>query len=80
MDSTIANYLVNALLGVAMFFMKLAHDNTKETIKELKTEIKEVRNSALRREDFHDFRDQLWSRLDKMEVDFTRQLSEFKGK
>jgi len=37
-----------------------------------------VRDSALRREDFHDFRDQLWSRLDKMEVDFSRQLTEFK--
>lgn len=78
MDSTTFSFLVNALLGVAMFFMKLANDNTKDTIKELKMEIKEVRDSALRREDFHDFRDQLWSRLDKMEVDFSRQLTEFK--
>lgn len=77
MEVTIS-YILNGLLGVAMYFMKLAHDTTRESIKELKLEIKEVRDTALRREDFHDFRDQLWGRLDKMEADVSKQLSELK--
>lgn len=80
MDATVISFVLNALLGVAMYFMKVAHDNTKESIKDLKGEIKEVRDSSLRREDFHDFRDQLWAKLDKLEAGFDRQLTELKGK
>lgn len=61
-----------------MFFLQQAHANTKETIKELKQEIKDVRDASLRKEDFHDFRDQLWAKLDKIEAGFDRQLSELK--
>jgi hypothetical protein len=57
----------NALLTIAMYFMKLAHDNTKDNIKRLESEVKEVRDTAFKKEDFKDFRDELWKRLDKFE-------------
>lgn len=63
----IASLSINALLGLVMYFMKMAHDNTKDSIKRLEGEVKDVRDSAFRKEDFKDFRDELWKRFDKLE-------------
>lgn len=63
----IASLSINALMGLVMYFMKMAHDNTKENIKRLETEVKDVRDNAFRKEDFKDFRDELWKRFDKLE-------------
>lgn len=69
---------MNTLLGFVMYFMKVSHDTTKEQLAELRSEVKDVRDKSFKREDFHDFRDQLWTRLDRMETDFKQQLLEFK--
>ena len=69
---------LNTVIGIAMYFMKVTHDAQKDRIDKLEIEIGKVRDTSFKREDFHDFRDQLWSRLDKMEADFKSQLIEFK--
>lgn len=63
----IASLGINALMGLVMYFMKMAHDNTKDNIKRIEAEVKDVRDSAFRKEDFKDFRDELWKRFDKLE-------------
>ena len=77
MDPLIISFVLNGILGVAMFFMKQTHDATKEEIRTLKIDLRDVRDRAFLKEDFHDFRNQLWGRLDKMEADFKQQLMGF---
>jgi predicted membrane protein len=71
----IASLSFNALLSIAMYYMKLAHDNTKENMKRIEQEVKEVRDTAFKKEDFKDFRDELWKRLDKFEEKVEARLS-----
>jgi Ni,Fe-hydrogenase III large subunit len=49
----------NILIGIVMYFMKMSHDNSKEQIKELKTEVKELRDTAFRKEDFREFKQEI---------------------
>jgi hypothetical protein len=77
-DTSIISFIINGLLGVVMFFMKLSSDSLKDDIKTLKSDIKEVRDTSYKRADFKDFKEELWLRLDRMEADFTRQITELK--
>lgn len=63
----IVSFGVNALMGLVMYFMKMAHDNTKENIKRLEGEVKELRDTSFKKEDFRDFKQELWDRFDKLE-------------
>lgn len=49
--------------------MKLANDQTKEELKNIKSDLKEVRDTAYKKEDFKEFKEELWRRLDKLEQD-----------
>ena len=69
METTVVLFIVNGLLGIAMYFIKLAHDNTKDEIRALKNEVKDVRERAFLKEDFRDFKLELWNRLDRIEAD-----------
>ena len=76
--ASIALLLLQALFGVVMYLLKTSNDTAKEEIKLLKAEVKEIRDKAFFKEDFLDFRNQLWGRLDKMEADFKTQIWELK--
>ena len=69
---------INTLLGFVMYFMKQANDAQKERVDKLETHVQHLSDTAFKKEDFRDFRDQLWTRLDRMETDFKQQLLEFK--
>ena len=62
-----ASLLVNLAFGLIMYFMKLDHTNTKENLKRIEGEVKEVRDTALKKDDFKDFREELWKRFDRIE-------------
>jgi len=79
-DSFIISFIINGLLGVAMFFMKLSSDTVKDDIKTIKTDLKEIRDTFYKKEDFKDFKEELWLRLDRMEADFTKQITELKNR
>lgn len=68
----------NALLGLVMYFMKNANEAQKERIDKIENHVQHLSDTAFKKEDFRDFRDQLWTRLDRMETDFKQQLLEFK--
>ncbi len=68
-NSDILSFLFTGILGLAMYFMKLSHDQTKEQIVVQRSEIKELRDTSYRREDFKEFKEELFKRLDKIEGD-----------
>lgn len=76
MNELILSIIINGVLGVAMYFMKQAHDHTKDQLQEQKEDIKHIKDNYFKREEFREFKDELWVRLDKMENTFERRLHE----
>lgn len=76
MNELVVSLILNGLLGVAMFFMKQANDNVKEQIASQRQDIQHIKDNYFKREEFRDFKDELWVRLDKMENTFERRLHE----
>ena len=71
----IVSFALNGLLGVAMFFMKNNHDITKEALSSLRADVELVKNTYIKKEDFKEFKEELWKRLDKMEASFKPTLN-----
>jgi septation ring formation regulator EzrA len=66
-NSTILSIILNGALGVAVYFMQIAHTQTKETLQHLREDVEHVKEKYFKKEDFRDFKQELWNRLDKME-------------
>lgn len=75
-DAYILSFIINGLLAVAMYFMKQAHDTTKEQLKEQRSDITHIKDTYFKKEEFREFKEELWTRFDKMEVAFERRLKE----
>lgn len=80
MNELIISLIINGLLGVAMYFMKQANDNNKEQLNNQRQDIQHIKDNYFKREEFRDFKDELWTRLDKMENTFERRLHEVVSK
>jgi uncharacterized membrane protein YraQ (UPF0718 family) len=76
MNELIISLIINGLLGVAMYFMKQSNDNNKEQLNRQREDIQHIKDNYFKREEFRDFKDELWTRLDKMENTFERRLHE----
>lgn len=79
MDATLyvlGGAVINLLLGGVIWFMKVAYNDLKEQVKEHKQELDRVKDTYFKKEDFKDFKDELWTRLDKMEVNWASKLYE----
>jgi len=71
MENTyVLSFLINGLLGIAMFFMKLHNDQTKEALTNLRADLELVKTTTMKKEDFREFKEELWKRLDRMEDTF----------
>jgi hypothetical protein len=75
---TIGGVVINLLLGGVIWFMKQTYSDLKEQVKEHKTELDKVKDTYFKKEDFREFKDELWTRLDKMEINWTTQLNELR--
>lgn len=75
-ESLLLSFIINGLLGVALFFMKQNNDAIKNQVDDQKEDIKHIKDNYFKREEFRDFKDELWTRLDKMEHTFERRLHE----
>lgn len=73
-----AGTIINLLLGGVIWFMKTAYNDVKEQVKEQKQELDRVKDTYFKKEDFREFKDELWTRLDKMEVSWTHKLNELR--
>jgi hypothetical protein len=71
----IVSFVLNGLMGIAMYFMKLNHENTKERIKTNEDDVRQLRESTLRKEDFKEFKAELRIWLDEMKADVREALA-----
>lgn len=76
MNELILSLIINGLLGVSMYFMKQNGDRNKQQLDEQRVDINHIKENYFKREEFRDFKDELWIRLDKMENTFERRLHE----
>ncbi len=76
MNELILSLIINGLLGVSMYFMKQNNDRNKQQLDEQRADINHIKGNYFKREEFRDFKDELWIRLDKMENTFERRLHE----
>ena len=80
MDSLIVSFIFNVLLGVVMFFLKLNNDVTRERLAKAEEKIEKIQDTTYKKEDFREFKEELWTRIDKMEVAFEKRFQAgFKG-
>jgi O-methyltransferase involved in polyketide biosynthesis len=71
---TIVSLIGNTVLGVIMYLNKEKNDTVRETLKEHTADIKHIKDSYFKKEDFREFKEELWVRLDRMENSFDRKL------
>ena len=76
---------VNILIGIVCYFLKSEHTDLKEANKALHNrcdsitnELQTVKDKYFKKEDFSEFKKELWARLDRMEDDFKQQIQELK--
>ena len=61
----------NVLLGIAAYFLKAEHAS-------IKADIKQIKDSKVEKQDFSEFKQELWKRLDRMEDSFKHELQELR--
>lgn len=64
---SIVSWVVNGLMGVVMYLLRNAYNDLKAEVKENKHEIQRVKEASMKKEDFLDFKQELWNRLDRFE-------------
>jgi uncharacterized membrane protein YraQ (UPF0718 family) len=73
---TVASFLFNGLIGLVMYFMKAALESIKGDNIKLQAQIEHIKETFYRKEDFRDFKEELFNRLDRMESSFERKIQE----
>ena len=63
----IALFLFNGVLGIAMWLLKQSYAEVKEQLKTNTEAIGNVKEHYFKKEDFKDFKEELWKRFDKLE-------------
>mgnify|MGYP003501024057 CR=1 FL=1 len=71
---SIGLFLLNILLGIAGWAMKSQITDLKAEVVKNRVDIDNVRDKYFKKEDFSDFKKELWSRLDRFEQDVKDQL------
>lgn len=67
MEWNVVSWVLNGLLGLGVYLLKTAHNDIKDELKAHQKEIDSIKDNYLRKEDFKEFRDELWRKLDKIE-------------
>lgn len=62
---------INVLLGIAAYFLKAEHAT-------IKTDLKQLKESKVEKQDFTEFKQELWKRLDRMEDSFKHEIQEIR--
>lgn len=65
---------VNAILGLTMYFMKQTAEATKQRLDKLESNVDVLKDTTFKKEEFREFKEELWVRMDKMEVAFDKRL------
>lgn len=78
MDQEIITYIVEGLLSVVCFLLWNDRTELKNKQTKLEDELGVLKDKAFKKEDFTDFKKELWERLNRMEDDFKNQIQELK--
>jgi hypothetical protein len=70
-----AGIIINLLFGGVIWFMKQAYTDLKNQVKEHQHELDKVKETYFKKEDFREFKDELWVRLDKIEINWADKLN-----
>lgn len=74
MEPITITFALSSLMGVVAYLLKLQVQQQKEELKDLGDEIKEIREKYYKKEDFQEFKKELWARLDRLEDDFKKGI------
>jgi hypothetical protein len=66
MDITTVLFIVNGLTGVIMFFLANTVNSTQAKFRDLEQQQNEIKDRVLYKDDFRDFKSELWERLDQL--------------
>lgn len=68
MDAQIVSWVMNALLGIAAYFLKQEATRVKVDIDKLEAAIDALKETKMSKGDFSEFKQELWKRLDRFEL------------
>ena len=74
MTELIVSFIFNVLLGIVMFFMKQSNDTMKERLSKTEDKVDRIADTYFKKDEFREFKEELWVRMDKMEVAFEKRL------
>lgn len=72
---TIVLFVVNVVLGVTMWALKQTFSQIKEQANEHGKAINHIKEHYFKKEDFREFKEELWSRFDKLERKVEERVS-----
>jgi hypothetical protein len=81
MDATVAavgGVVINILLGGVIWFMKNSYNEIKDQVRKQQDDLERVKDTYFKKEDFREFKNELWVRLDKMEKSWSEKLNELR--
>lgn len=67
MDVNIIGWVLSGLGAIIMWLAKIKSDSLDSELKSLHADLNYVKEVYFKKEDFREFKAELWSRLDKME-------------
>ena len=74
MSLEVVSIVINILMGIIMFFMKISYDDVKDQLKEHKQDIDKIKDTYIKKEDFREFKEELFVRLDEIKLDVRRDI------
>jgi len=74
--STVILLIINGLFGVVLMLAKNSYNDIKENIKAHSEELSRIKDTYFKKEDFREFKEELWMRLDRMQLEMERRIGE----
>lgn len=63
---------LNAVMGIAAYLLKNEHRDLKDDNKALWAQVEIIKDKYFKKEDFSEFKKELWARFDRLEDDIKR--------
>ena len=70
-----ALFVINLLLAGVLWFMKQEFIDLKTQLRDHQNDLKQVKEDYFKKEDFREFKKELWDRLDRMETSWTEKIN-----
>ena len=67
--------VIQVILTIAGYAMKSTQDTIKEQVRDNRQDIDHVKEKYFKKEDFTEFKQELWNRLDRFEADMKHQIN-----